>query len=100
MTYLASYRCIWVAQVAEPARKVYVLESTDDDHFHWWELGRTAVGDPIPPLAQLPQKELLIQVAMTRHSDGAEYLFADGHVKWVHFASLWGTTRGTNAFWP
>jgi prepilin-type N-terminal cleavage/methylation domain-containing protein/prepilin-type processing-associated H-X9-DG protein len=89
-----------VAEVAEPARKVYVLESTDDDHFHWWELGRSKVNDPIPPLEQLPQKELMTQVAMTRHNGGAEYLFADGHVKWAQFASMWGTTRETNAFWP
>jgi prepilin-type processing-associated H-X9-DG protein len=89
-----------LAQVAAPAHKVYVLESTDDDHFHWWELGRHLVSDPIPPLDQLPQKELLVQVAMTRHSDGAHYLFADGHVKWSHFAPLWGTTHETNAFWP
>jgi prepilin-type N-terminal cleavage/methylation domain-containing protein/prepilin-type processing-associated H-X9-DG protein len=89
-----------VTAVAEPARKVYVLESTDDDHFHWWELGRHAVGDPIPPLDQLPQKELLVQVAMIRHHGGANYLFADGHVKWSPFAPLWGTTRETNAFWP
>jgi prepilin-type N-terminal cleavage/methylation domain-containing protein/prepilin-type processing-associated H-X9-DG protein len=89
-----------VSAVAEPAKKVYVLESTDDDHFHWWELGRHEYSDPIPPLDQLPQKELNAQVAMTRHSGGANYLCADWHVQWSHFASLWGTTHATNAFWP
>ncbi|HZO87732.1 MAG TPA: type II secretion system protein [Chthonomonadaceae bacterium] len=29
-----------IAQVETPAAKVYVVEPTDDDHFHWWEMGR------------------------------------------------------------
>lgn len=80
--------------------KVNVLESTDDDHFHWWELGRHSLTAPVPPLDQLPQKELNVQVAMNRHNGGANYLFDDSHVRWSPFAPLWGTTRETNAFWP
>ena len=29
-----------LAEVEKPAEKVHVLESADDDHFHWWEMGR------------------------------------------------------------
>jgi len=58
------------------------------------------VSDPFPSVEELPVKLLTEQVARTRHSDGANYLFADWHVKWAHFSTLWGTTRDTNAFWP
>lgn len=89
-----------LAQVDAPASKVHVLEATDDDHFHWWEIGRKSVADPVPSVDQLPVKVLNEQVARTRHSGGANYLFADGHVKWEQFTRIWGTTRDTNAFWP
>jgi prepilin-type N-terminal cleavage/methylation domain-containing protein/prepilin-type processing-associated H-X9-DG protein len=89
-----------LSQVEKPSEKVYVLESTDDDHFHWWEMGRKQQSDPMPVRNQLPPKQLNEQVAMTRHSEGANYLFAEGHVKWSRFDPLWGTTRETNAFWP
>ncbi|MBC7529610.1 MAG: type II secretion system protein [Chthonomonadaceae bacterium] len=66
-----------LAQVQTPALKVYVIEPTDDDHFHWWEMGRSKPRDPYLPLDRLPQKRLIEQVAATRHSEGANYLFAD-----------------------
>jgi len=89
-----------LAQVETPSSKVYVLESTDDDHFHWWELGRAQASDPWRPLDQLPQKQLLAQTAGRRHGAGANYLYADGHVKWARLDRLWGLTHDTNAFWP
>ena len=89
-----------LAQVGAPASKVYVVEPTDDDHFHWWELGRAVLSDLYLPQDKLPLKKLVEQVARTRHSEGANYLFADWHVKWSRFERLWGTTRETNAFWP
>lgn len=79
---------------------MYVLESTDDDHFHWWNLGRKQENDPYLALAQLPQKLLNEQTAAARHSEGSNYLYADQHVKWARLAGLWGVTRETNAFWP
>ena len=69
-----------LAQVQKPAEKVYVLESTDDDHFHWWQMGRKQQSDPYLRLDQLPSKPLQEQTAATRHSEGANYLYAEGHV--------------------
>ena len=89
-----------LAQVEKPAEKIHVLESTDDDHFHWWEMGRKKQSDPYLTLDKLPQKSLSSQTAPTRHSEGANYLYAEGHVKWSRFAPLWGVTQETNAFWP
>lgn len=89
-----------LAELERPADKVYVLESTDDDHFHWWNLGRKQQSDPYLPLSQLPQKQLNQQIAAARHSEGSNYLYADTHVKWARLANLWGVTRETNAFWP
>lgn len=89
-----------ISQVDKPAQKVYVLESTTDDHFHWWEMGRTQPTDAYLRLDQLPQQQLKDQVASTRHGQGANYLYAEGHVKWSPLAALWGVTQDTNAFWP
>lgn len=89
-----------IAAVDAPAAKVYVVEPTDDDHFHWWQMGRSAQSDPYLPASQLTRKTITEQVAATRHDGGANYLYADWHVRWAHFDALWGTTRDTNAFWP
>jgi prepilin-type N-terminal cleavage/methylation domain-containing protein/prepilin-type processing-associated H-X9-DG protein len=89
-----------ISQVERPSEKIYVLESTDDDHFHWWEMGRKQSSDPYLTLAQIPPKILHEQVAQTRHRGGANYLFADWHVKWAPLSALWGTSQQTNAFWP
>ena len=89
-----------MAVAESPSSKAYVVESIDDDHFHWWVIGRTAVSDPYLTIANLPQKRLVEQLAATCHSGGANYLYADGHTKWARFENLWGTTRETNAFWP
>lgn len=89
-----------IAQVDRPAEKIYVLESTDDDHFHWWEMGRKQQSDPFPTWDQLPPKTLKEQVAMKQHGDGSNYLYADWHVKWAPFSRVWGTTHDANAFWP
>ena len=89
--------------VDSPASKVYVLESTNDDHLHWWQFGRTAVNDPFPTYGQLMTlgtKAVTEGFAPIRHNGKANYLFADGHVATKSLSQLWGTSQKTNAFWP
>ena len=88
-----------LSKVESPAAKVYVLESTDDDHFHWWNIGRSKSGDSYLAYNALPP-DTFTSATTNRHSGGANYLYADGHVKWATFSSLWGTTQNSNAFWP
>lgn len=89
--------------VEAPSTKVYVLESTDDDHLHWWQFGRTSPTDPpitYTQLMGLGTKPVSEGFAQTRHNGLSNYLLADGHVVTKPLASLWGTTEQTNAFWP
>jgi prepilin-type processing-associated H-X9-DG protein/prepilin-type N-terminal cleavage/methylation domain-containing protein len=91
------------SQVDSPTAKVYVLESTDDDHLHWWQFGRTASTDPYLTYSQLMAlgtKAVNEGFAPTRHNGLSNYLFADGHVETRPLSKLWGTTQQTNAFWP
>jgi prepilin-type N-terminal cleavage/methylation domain-containing protein/prepilin-type processing-associated H-X9-DG protein len=63
---------ITLADVAEPARTIYVSEANDlaaGDHYH-----------PNMGIA-----EMKTELAPTRHSGGANYLFADSHAKWMRF---------------
>ena len=89
-----------ISSVESPTAKIHVLESKDDDHFHWWNFGRKSVSDPYLNLNEMPAKQMTEGVAGLRHTDGANYLYADGHVKWARLDRLWGITRETNAFWP
>jgi prepilin-type N-terminal cleavage/methylation domain-containing protein/prepilin-type processing-associated H-X9-DG protein len=91
-----------LAQVGEPAAKVYLLEraTTGEGHFHWWEIGRSTPSDPIPALTPDLLNVASQEVAITRHNEGSNTLFLDWHVKWGKFSPLWGTDQKTNAFWP
>jgi len=64
-----------------PAESIYVSERKDnfcDVHYHPW-LGEveipTGPADTTDPIA----------IAFTRHSGGANYIYADGHSKWMRF---------------
>lgn len=87
------------SQVGTPAEKIHVTEANDDDHCHWWTLGRTSMIDPIPAFADLPVKTRAEQFT-TRHHEGANHLYADNHVRWSRPVALWGKTKDANAFWP
>ncbi len=91
-----------LGQVGEPAGKVYLLERavTGEAHFHWWEIGRENPNDPIPALTPDLLNFVSQHIAITRHSEGANSLFLDWHVKWGKFSTLWGTDQKTNALWP
>ncbi|MBW3622734.1 MAG: DUF1559 domain-containing protein [Armatimonadetes bacterium] len=61
-----------MADVPEPARTIYMGESSDlrkGDHYH-------------PMLGIARMKE---ELSTARHNGGANYLFADSHVKWMKF---------------
>jgi prepilin-type N-terminal cleavage/methylation domain-containing protein/prepilin-type processing-associated H-X9-DG protein len=86
--------------VERPAEKVYNHESPDDDHCHWWMLGRRSGSDPYLPLEAVPADKLAEQFAPLRHNGGSNFLFADWHAKWSRLGLLWGTTQEKSAFWP
>jgi prepilin-type N-terminal cleavage/methylation domain-containing protein/prepilin-type processing-associated H-X9-DG protein len=89
--------------VEQPSAKIHVLESVDDDHAHWWQIGRTSPQDPMLGFAEvvdLNDKRFKEQFAYTRHNGGSQYLFADQHTKWARLEQVWGKTRDTNALWP
>ncbi len=91
------------SRVESPSSKIYVLESKDDDHLHWWQLGRTGATDLFPTydqLINLPQKSRLDGFAPVRHNGQSNFLYADTHVASAPLSRVWGTTQATNAFWP
>lgn len=72
-----------MAQIEEPAQSIYIAERRDtfcDVHYHPWfgevELP-TGPGDTLNP----------ISVASLRHSEGSNFVYAEGHAKWKRFPS-------------
>ncbi len=70
-----------LAQLPVPSESIYVSERRDnfcDVHYHPWlgeveiSTGPTDTADPVA-------------VASTRHTGGANYIYADGHSKWMRF---------------
>jgi prepilin-type N-terminal cleavage/methylation domain-containing protein/prepilin-type processing-associated H-X9-DG protein len=69
-----------LSQIDQPSQSVYIAERRDDFcdvHYHPW-LGETEV--PGPSNTTDP-----IAIAMMRHHQGSNYVYADGHVKWQRF---------------
>jgi prepilin-type N-terminal cleavage/methylation domain-containing protein/prepilin-type processing-associated H-X9-DG protein len=68
-----------LAQIPEPAATIYVAERNPgfcDVHFHPW------MGEVDQPTAA----GATFAIASSRHSDGANYVYADGHSKWRRFS--------------
>ncbi|HLK58973.1 MAG TPA: DUF1559 domain-containing protein [Chthonomonadaceae bacterium] len=70
-----------LAQIDTPAQSIYVAERRDDFcdvHYHPW-LGEveipTGPADTVNPVA----------VASVRHTQGSNYIYAEGHAKWQRF---------------
>ena len=88
------------AQVGTPANTIYVVERNArfcDVHIHPW-LGEVydapgyagAINGATPPPSCISGNGAIdsqFGPAASRHRDGANYLFADGHVKWEHYAA-------------
>ena len=74
-----------LAQVQEPTQTIYVAERDAkfcDVHIHPW-LGEIYSGAPPAAVANcVPNPDSLYAPASERHTDGANYGFADGHAKW------------------
>ncbi|HET6386970.1 MAG TPA: DUF1559 domain-containing protein [Armatimonadota bacterium] len=69
------------AQIGEPADTVYLAERNNafcDVHFHPW-IGEVDV--PTPAGATLA-------IANARHTNGSNYVYADGHAKWQRFEAV------------
>ena len=67
-----------VAQIALPAQSIYVSERNDafcDVHYHPWLAGEADAPDAAHP-------DWPSAIAARRHTDGANYVYADGHSKW------------------
>ncbi len=85
------------AQVSVPAATIYVAERNGkfcDVHIHPWlgeiydSAGKTgAVEGNTPDNAPYVSTDSQFAVASERHTQGANYAFADGHVKWERYAA-------------
>jgi len=81
------------SQFASLSKTIYVTEMAVDstsDHVHagWWRMPNSDA-NYIPP-----QQE----VAMNMHGDGSNYVFADGHARWMRFDQTW-RADGTLNLW-
>ncbi len=77
-----------LAQVQEPSSTIYLTERDRqfcDVHIHPW-LGEIYSG-PVPAAAAacVPNPNSLYAPASERHTEGANYGFADGHAKWERY---------------
>ena len=77
-----------LAQVQEPTSTIYVAERDAkfcDVHIHPW-LGEVYSGTvPAAVAACVPNPDGMYAPASERHTDGANYGFADGHAKWERY---------------
>ncbi len=90
-----------LAQVQEPAQTIYVAERDAkfcDVHIHPW-LGEIYKGAPPTAVANcVPNPDGLYAPASERHTEGANYGFADGHAKWEHYPVTVQTTTDQPCF--
>ncbi len=66
--------------------------------FYFWTWQGTPVIWP-PASTPVPAEKAAEDLALTRHSEGANWLYGDGHVKWGRFPDLW-KGGSDNPFWP
>ncbi len=90
-----------LAQVQEPTSTIYVAERNSqfcDVHVHPW-LGEIYNGAPPAAVAAcVPNPDGLYAPASERHTNGANYGFADGHTKWERYPVTVQTTADQPCF--
>ena len=90
-----------LAQVQEPTSTIYVAERDAkfcDVHVHPW-LGEIYNGSPPAAVANcVPNPDGMYAPASERHTNGANYGFADGHTKWERYPDTVLTTTDQPCF--
>ena len=90
-----------LAQVQEPTSTIYAAERNSqfcDVHIHPW-LGEIYNGAVPAAVANcVPNPDGLYAPASERHTDGANYGFADGHAKWERYPATVQTTTDQPCF--
>ena len=90
-----------LAQVQAPTQTIYVAERDSkfcDVHIHPW-LGEIYPGSlPAAAANCVPNPDGMYAPASERHTDGANYLFADGHAKWERYPVTVQTTSDQPCF--
>ncbi|MBC7805852.1 MAG: DUF1559 domain-containing protein [Akkermansiaceae bacterium] len=98
-----------------PSATIVLAEKRGDieeEHFVWWFSPWPAFPAPVnTPIKQTdnllneitassPEEEQEAALQSQRHSNGANWLYADGHVKWARLETVWGDATATNQLWP
>jgi prepilin-type processing-associated H-X9-DG protein len=81
-----------LAAVVEPANTIWIAESTGGPEL-WSRFGLTGW---VCPKSDIPSYNLKpANVACTRHSEGSNYTFVDGHAKWMRKTTpdLWNFAK-------
>lgn len=96
------------SQMPEPANTIYVLERNSafcDVHVHPWlgeiydapgDVGAVNANAPVPTWLQAENAANIdgdFAVSSQRHNAGANYAFADGHVKWEKYEATVQSTQ-------
>lgn len=87
-----------LSQIKEPASTIYIAERNSafcDVHVHPWlgeiydargYLGQVSGNVPAPSGGCVPHPDSQFAIASQRHTNGANYAFADGHAKYERYA--------------
>lgn len=67
-----------LTSIPAPSSVIYLAESVNNakgDHFH--------------PMDWESEGDAVTEIALGRHTDGANYAYVDGHARWSKFSPLW-----------
>lgn len=87
------------AQIVRPAECVLVTELADTWHedffmpMYWGDLPKVANAEMQMMEWDMMQGEPM-SLALRRHTEGANYVFAEGHAKWLRFAKTFQQSMG------